>query len=93
MSFDALNFDDTFESFKQAAKRILRKNASSDEEKRIQRECDLLNHYNELILTKNKVHETKNKHLIAAVEKRTWEAREKLEECSEELIQEINVPY
>lgn len=92
MKFDSLRYDDTLEAFNSAAKKILRKNASQNRIKRAERECDLLNQYNELVLLTQQVDEINDKQVIDTVHKRTLEAREKLAECSEFLIVEIKIP-
>lgn len=92
MKFDALLYDDVHESFFHVAKKILRKNASQDDEKRTEREISLLNQYNELILLTQAVNETNDKVLISTVTKRTLEARDKLDECNEYLIEKVIIP-
>lgn len=92
MKFDALLYDDVHEGFFQVAKKILRKNASQEYEKRTEREISLLNQYNELILLTQTVNETNDKVLISTVTKRTLEARDKLDECNEYLIERVIIP-
>lgn len=92
MPFDATAYDDASEAFYATAKQLLRKNASENETKQIERECDLLNRYNELILLTEQVLGTNDKELIATIQKRTYEANDKLDECSEVLRVKINVP-
>lgn len=92
MTFDPTAYDDALEAFYTAAKRLLRKNASTDETKRTERECDLLNNYNELVLLTEQVVYTNDKQLIATVQKRTYEAKDKLKECSEVLLEKIIIP-